>query len=245
METFADLSHPVRTCVIDDCTRTKILARGMCGMHYGRMYKAGRLAEFGMTVRPARPLRERFYALGWTVTPSGCWEWEASRNTHGYGQISAGRQDAAGRNVPLLAPRVSWELHRGAIPDGLLVCHRCDNPPCVNPDHLFLGTKADNNADMAAKCRTLNGERRPQSKLTDSQVVEIRSRFAAGGITQAALAAEYGVSQSNISLILARKRRADPTYPVPAARRDGRTTVLRFASSASPTASRSSSHKSA
>lgn len=215
-----DAREKPRSCVIDGCDRTKILARGMCGRHYGRMQQAGRLAEFSPSVRAIRSLRERFYALGWTIAPSGCWEWAASRNARGYGQISSGPRDADGKTRPLLAARVSWELHRGPIPEGLVICHRCDNPPCVNPDHLFLGTRSDNNADMAAKHRTLNGERRPQAKLTDTQVEEIRARHAAGGITHNALAEEYGVSQPAISLIISGKRRSSPTYagPVPVAR---------------------------
>lgn len=82
-----------------------------------------------------------------TKMPSGCIEWNGSRLPKGYGQISVG-----GKNV--LTHRVAWELANGPIPNGLFVLHRCDNPPCINKECLFLGTKAENNADRAAKGRS-------------------------------------------------------------------------------------------
>lgn len=201
-----------RTCIIDDCD-DKILARGLCGKHYQRIRKTGRLDEFTKPPRPYIPLEDRFRSIGWTVTETGCWEWNGSRSTREYGQISQGRRDADGTSRPIIASRASWKIHIGPIPDGMAVCHRCDNPPCVNPDHLFLGTKHENNTDMATKRRTANGERRPQSKLTDLQVEQIRERYAAGGISQTALGAECGVTGSAVSMIVNRKRREHATYP--------------------------------
>lgn len=181
------------------------------------MREAGRLDEFKKLPRPRKTVEERFRAIGWTTTDKGCWEWNGARNPRGYGQLSAGPRDSEGKSWPLYAPRVSWELENGPIPDGMVACHKCDNPPCVNPGHLFLGTRADNNADMAAKRRTRNGERRPQHKLTDAQVRQIRVRYEAGGVSQRALADEYGVSQAAISLVVHSKRRAAATYPDPLA----------------------------
>jgi hypothetical protein len=102
--------------------------------------------------------------------------------------------------------RLSWILANGAIPDGMSVLHRCDNPPCVNPEHLFLGTQRDNNLDMRAKGREgrfdRKGEANGHAKLTLSQAREIRARYASGGISQEALGRNYGIPQAHVSRIV-------------------------------------------
>lgn len=99
----------------------------------------------------ARPLADRFWARVEKRGPDECWPWTGYRDAKGYGQIALNRRTAEG------AHRVSWALARGEIPDGIHVLHRCDNPPCCNPAHLFLGTHADNMWDMKAKGRASGG----------------------------------------------------------------------------------------
>mgnify|MGYP002869105176 CR=1 FL=1 len=98
----------------------------------------------------------------------------------------------------LRAPRASWLLAYGDVPDGLIVCHRCDNPPCVRPSHLFLGTVADNQRDMALKRRSTWGANNRWAKLDDDTVVVIRTAYAEGGWSYRALGAKYGVHLSTV-----------------------------------------------
>lgn len=133
-----------------------------------------------------------------------CEEWTGRVNDAGYGVV----WDNTIKR-PVRAHRLAWEAEHGPIPDGMCVLHRCDNPPCVRLDHLRLGTHADNMADMIAKrrnpCVGRRSEAHQMAKLTAEQVIEIRERHAAGGITQRQLAAEYGVSYPHVSLIVRRK----------------------------------------
>ncbi len=102
-----------------------------------------------------RTLLQRFEEKISIEPTSGCWLWTAGVNAMGYGFIGINQR-------PYLAHRVSWELHNGPIPNNTLVCHHCDNPPCANPNHLFLGTHQDNSDDKYRKNRAVNA----QSKLT-------------------------------------------------------------------------------
>lgn len=130
----------------------------------------------------------------------GCMIWRGPSNGT-YGQTQVGGR--AGKMW--LAHRLSWTVHFGAIPAGMCVCHRCDEPLCVNPRHLFLGTVADNMADKVAKGRHRNGVtlglKNKKSKLSPEKAREIRHLHAAGG-TQRALAAQFGVTKTAIAQVL-------------------------------------------
>ncbi|WP_430408245.1 HNH endonuclease [Gordonia amicalis] len=100
----------------------------------------------------------------------------------------------------------------GEIPEGQVVRHRCDNPPCINPAHLELGTHADNSADAVDRRRTATWNRRPH-KLTDAEVEHIRARYMSGGISQRALAEDYDICQQLVSHLVRRTRRTRPSHP--------------------------------
>jgi hypothetical protein len=137
-----------------------------------------------------------------------CWLWLASKNKPGYGYFNTTSKKC------VRAHRFAWELsHHKKIPEGVCVLHHCDNPPCVNPAHLYLGTQAVNMADMIRRgrsaagrpnCRT-RGEHSGMAKLNEEQVRAIRIAYAAGKISQGTLARRYGVDQTLVSLVVKRK----------------------------------------
>lgn len=130
-----------------------------------------------------------------------CWVWIRGVSRHGYGLwYTGGRANRKSH----LAHRYAWTLSNGHVPRGMVVCHSCDNPPCVRPDHLFLGSQLDNIADSVAKNRHVKGERVPHAKLTDDAVREVRDKYASGGYLQRELAQEYGVAQGIISAVIRR-----------------------------------------
>lgn len=122
-----------------------------------------------------------------------CWPWTAATFENGYGAFKFKCEDGVWRQRK--ASRVAYELTAGPIPHGACVLHRCDNPPCVNPAHLFVGSHADNLRDCADKGRRVQvrGETHGHSKLTDTAVREIRRQYSLGGISQARLGEKFGV----------------------------------------------------
>ena len=132
--------------------------------------------------------------------PADCWEWFGA-SVNGYGKISHGAQQE-------LAHRVSYRVFHGPIEAGLVVCHTCDNKPCINPSHFFLGTLADNNRDCITKNRHVVGrigEDHAGAKLCASDVLEIRDILHAGVMKQKDIAAAYGITPSNLCHIKTRK----------------------------------------
>ena len=145
------------------------------------------------------PVDVRFWRF---VEPcEGCWEWKGNRNTTGYGQIRVGRKGPS-----YLAHRISYELHKGPIPDGKIVRHICDNPSCVNPDHLEVGTHKDNAQDCIDRGRRAR-RIRPHTrmrKLTDDQVRAIRADRRHAML----VAIDHGISEVTVYNIRARRRKA-------------------------------------
>jgi hypothetical protein len=149
---------------------------------------------------------DRFNAAIEKQGDDGCWLWtKRSTTSYGYGQLWEGRKRWE-------AHRLSWTIHRGPIPAGMCVCHRCDVPQCVNPDHLFLGNQRDNLRDMLLKGRAHEGYRKEppngvmnhKAKLTDDDIREIRRRYMSGESLRQ-LGRAYNVWFTTIHQIVLRK----------------------------------------
>lgn len=172
----------MRTCEVDGCGATHS-AKGLCRRHYYQQKNGwSPLATLGLS------LHER---IAHYVRPNGeCCEWVGARNKAGYGVISVG-------NKRQLVTRTLWREVCGEIPEGLHVLHTCDNPACVRPLHLFLGTHKDNMDDRDNKGRCRKGRGHHFAKLTAEQFAAIK---AASG-TQRSIAAQFGVTQATVSNI--------------------------------------------
>lgn len=184
-------SMKMKTCDVNDCDRVVRATSPYCQMHKRRWLKHGD-PLFQNPKHTTGGLPQRFATK--VQKTNGCWHWLGALNSSGYGHMS---KTPAGT----LAHRISWLLHYGEVPPAhLLVCHTCDNRGCVNPEHLFLGTIADNNADRDAKGRfsPLRGCSNGNSKLDDVSVSKIKAALF-GGCTQSSLAEKYCVSQATIS----------------------------------------------
>ncbi len=160
-----------------------------------------RMKRTGTTDDPVRSTPEqRFWSKVDRRGIAECWPWTAATNEHGYGVFNpTGRHNGA----TVKAHRFSLAL-TGIELTGLVVRHSCDNPPCVNPAHLSVGTKADNSADMVSRDRHARGSRSGTSKLHERQVLEIRARAAAGELHRL-IAADYGVSRVTVTNIVTRQ----------------------------------------
>jgi len=143
-----------------------------------------------------KTLKQRFDDKYEIITESGCWIWTGSLFSSGYGAI----WDNTHKNNRR-AHKVSYELYKDTVPDGLLVCHECDTPSCVNPDHLFLGTNQDNTQDMVNKDRGQYGEQHYNTNLSTEDVNEIKKLSIAGDINQTEIGKMFGVGNTTVSMI--------------------------------------------
>lgn len=180
------------TCSIEGCDQ-RPHARGWCPLHYNRWRRHG--DPLGTHLPPLVADRIIFY--GWTETQTGCWEWQGPRDVYGYGQLIAARKHYK-------VHRLVYERFVGPIPQDHVVRHTCDNPPCVNPEHLLTGTQRDNIRDAVERKRHGFGERSGMAKLIDADVLQIRN-LRRQGWTQAAIADRYDIDQSTVSLIVNHK----------------------------------------
>ena len=179
------------TCTIDGCVQPA-RCRRMCGKHYTRWKRHGD-ANTTLVVPEQSSDQERLNHYGWCITEAGCWEWGGPKTTLDYGRVGK-----SGTRV--LAHRLAYETWVGPIPDGHVVRHKCDNPPCINPDHLETGTQADNVQDMHARGR------RPDTKIREDKYQEIAKLYYVEGLRQVDIARIMSVSQITISRHLIKMR---------------------------------------
>lgn len=181
-----------RVVMCSHCGERPVKSNGLCSAH----------AEQRRTGKELRPVKRRFWGtpeetlLHYTERDevSGCLVWIGGLNDQGYGACTYG-----------LAHRASYRTWVGPIPEGLYVLHHCDNPPCVEPTHLYAGTQADNMRDMDSRdrrrCLPRPGEANPAAKLTEAQVLAIRADTR----PQRAIAKDYGITQAQVSRIVRRE----------------------------------------
>lgn len=178
-----------RICLIVGCSKEAV-TRGMCRAHYESKRRVGLIAK-----SPPKTTYDKFFAR--VEKSSDCWIWKGQKR-EGYGRLKIDGHFVG-------AHRISYEIHFGEFSKNLCVLHRCDNPSCVNPDHLFLGSHEDNMKDMAKKGRgksgRYSGQKHAVCKLTESDVLSIRCDQR----TQDVIAADYGVSRNSIYKVKARR----------------------------------------
>jgi hypothetical protein len=166
----------------------RVNARGLCDTHYKQHKRAGTLPE--RTRLTHVEINDRLKHLSIVDAETGCHNWRGRINKNGYGVLGYNYKN-------WLAHRLSYILKYGEIPDGVKACHKCDNPLCINTDHLFLGTQTENMNDMFSKDRGAVGAAYKRSELTDELVLRIKIDKR----TQLEIAKDYGVSRTNISAI--------------------------------------------
>jgi hypothetical protein len=188
-----------KVCSIQKCNKPSH-AHGYCSMHNHRIERYGSPSTVKIILHDDL---KRFWSKVDKKGVNECWNWTRGKH-HGYGNFHIRKN---GIDKIVVATRYSWEITNGAIPDGLLVCHKCDNRACVNPNHLFLGTYSDNSQDRDTKNRfiKLKGEDNGISKLTNKDVLAIRSEYTPhvyGSVKK--LADKYKVSITHIHRIIKR-----------------------------------------
>lgn len=173
-------------CSVDGCGKP-VFVKKLCKLHYGRQWRGQSLHR----VLLSKP--ERFRRHFQQGTADECWLWQSGKDKNGYGLFTF-RGDGTVR-----ATRYMWEITHGEAPGRMQVCHRCDNPSCVNPAHLFLGTNLDNHLDMMSKGRWAGS---PTTKLTPADVAAMRSEFSGRYGDVSRLARKFGISYAQAGKII-------------------------------------------
>ena len=205
----------MKSCVVTGCTN-KYRAKGMCGTHWRINKFYGTPTPLCWCGEPAQTnggnqgasllcqshtLTARFWEHVDIKSDDECWEWQGSRTAAKYGLMYWNGELQ-------YVHRLSLEFDGRPVPNRWHACHVCDNPPCVNPKHLFPGTPKDNMLDKVSKGRHTFGENHPNSKLSDTEVIEIR-KLASEGMFQSDIARKFGIHDSYVSELVAGLKRRD------------------------------------
>jgi len=187
-------------CAFDECERDAV-CKGYCDKHYRRFLRRGDVNDYGSRKVAEGNAIERFHQK-YEINESGCWMWTGGTRPNSKGVPYPRHWTDDFKSIG--AHRFSFELVHGAIPQGMYVCHKCDTPLCVNPDHLFLGSHQDNMRDMVAKQRSFVGrgeDKKGRSKLTNQQADQIRKM----SMSYSKIGAMFGVSTTTIGRIKRRE----------------------------------------
>jgi hypothetical protein len=183
-------------CAFGECEREAV-CKGYCDKHYRRVLKRGDVNNYGSRKVSEGDATERFHQK-YEINEFGCWIWTGGTRPNSKGVLYPRHWTDDAKSIG--AHRFSFELTNGAIPQGMYVCHKCDMPLCVNPDHLFIGSHQDNMRDMVAKKRSFIGRgenKKGRAKLTNKQADQVRKM----SMSNSKIAAMFGVSATTIARI--------------------------------------------
>jgi hypothetical protein len=183
-------------CLYNECIRDAV-SRGYCDKHYRRLLKRGSAEDHGSRVVDEGDEKDRFHKK-YEIKESGCWIWTGGARSNARGVLYP--RHWLDNKTSCGAHRFSYRLKNGEIPKGMYVCHNCDTPMCVNPDHLFIGTHQDNMNDMVVKRRSFFGrgeDKKGRAKLTNKQAKEIREMK----MSQSKIGKLFNISQTTVGRI--------------------------------------------